>query len=504
MRSVVTKSPIGEMDEAPAPDASALFFGNPFSPAISPLGYHKRMANSKEIGALAPSRKRVYALFALVTIGAALGNLSQTGLNAMLPAAMADLGVSVDVGQWLTTGYMLALGVAVPLATFLMRRLDDRGYLLFSFGLFAAGSLVDWVAPEFVIALIGRVLQAVSVGLLIPKMQTTAMTQFAPGKQATAMGVAGIALGFAPNIGPTVGGFMDSAFGWRSFFVLLFALSALLIVLTFPVVRRGSASDAAARFETVSFLFSTLGFGGVLLGLSNASTYGFASPLTWVPAAIGVVFLVLFVMRQRTVEEPLINLAIFRSSVYNAGLFASIFLFACYMGVTLVIPLYVQNVLGGTSLDTGLIILPTTFTALLVNPLSGVLADKASPRLASLVFGAFLLVGSIACVFIGDETPYWLLSVYQTTRAIGVSGLIGPLLTYSLADLNGPLVPHGSTASTVIRQVAATFGTAIMVLCVTTASAFVGAESVLPYQVAFGFSALMAVLSFAFIVVRVK
>lgn len=451
-----------------------------------------------------PSRKRVYALFALVTIGAALGNLSQTGLNAMLPAVMVEFGVMVDVGQWLTTGYMLVLGVAVPLATYLMRRLSDRGYLVLSFGVFAIGSLLDIIAPEIVSALVGRVLQAVAVGLLIPKMQTIAMMQFPPGRQATAMGIAGIALGFAPNIGPTVGGVMDTAFGWRSFFVLLFALSAALLILTFPLVKRGKPIDRNAHFETLSFVFSTLGFGGVLLGLSQASTYGLASAWVWVPMVVGSVFLVLFVRRQKRVDEPLMDLRIFQSRVFNAGLLAAVFLFASYMGVTLILPLYVQDVLGGTSLDTGLIVLPTTFTALLVNPISGILADKTSPRLASLVFGSFLIVGSVISVIIDEHTPYWLLSIYQVTRAIGVSGLIGPLLTYSLSGLKGPLVPHGSTAQVVIRQVAATFGTAIMVLCVSIVGSSVGFDVALPYQVAFGFSAVMALVSFALVVLRVK
>ena len=166
-----------------------------------------------------------------------------------------------------------------------------------------------------------------------------------------------------------------------------------------------------------------------------------------------------------------------------------------------------QDVLGGTSLDAGLVTFPTVFTAVLVNPLSGILADKTSPRLSALIFGSFLLVGSVLSVFIGDETPLWLLSIYQTIRAIGVSGLIGPLLTYGLAALKGPLVSHGSMAMVIIRQVAATFGTAIMVFCVAallplTVEGAIGA--CVPYQVAFAFSAVMALLSMGFIVTRVK
>lgn len=452
-------------------------------------------------------RRAVYGLFALVTVGAALGNLSQTGLNAMLPAVMADFGVAVADGQWLTTGYMLVMGIAVPLATFLSRKLDDKGYMLLSFGLFALGSLIDWLAPGFFTMLAGRVVQAVAVGLMVPMLQTVAMTRFPPGRQATAMGVAGIALGFAPNIGPMVGGMMDSAFGWRGFFVLLFAVSAVLFVLTLPAVAKAAPVEPGARFETLSFIYSALGFGGVLLGLSQASSVGFASPWFWVPILVGAVFLVLFCRRQRRIAEPLIDLDIFRSRRYNDGLLASVFLFACYMGVMLVIPLYVQDVLGGTSFDAGLVILPTTFTALLVNPLAGWLADKTSIRTVSLIFGAFLAVGSVLCVLIAADTPLWLLSIYQTVRAIGVSGLIGPLLTYSLAGLEGPLVPHGSSASVVIRQVAATFGTAIMVLCVSALQGAVAAGAAapsLPYQAAFAFSALMGCLCLVVIFFRVK
>ena len=448
----------------------------------------------------------MYALFTLVVLGSALGNLSQTGLNAMLPSTMVEFGVTVDVGQWLTTGYMLMLGVAVPLATYLMRKLDDRGYVLLCYGLFTAGSAIDIWAPEFFSMLLGRVLQAVAVGLFIPKMQTVAMAKFPRGRQATAMGVAGIALGFAPSVGPTVGGSMDYTLGWRSFFVLLAALSLVLLVLTLLLVKKtGSKGDA--HIETISFILSTLGFGGVLLGLSQASSYGFATPLVWAPVFVGVVCLVLFVRRQNRVDQPLMDLRIFKSNVFVYSLLASVFLFACYMGVTLVIPLYVQGVLGGTSFDAGFVTFPTVFTAVAVNPLAGILADKTSPRLASLIFGSFLLVGSVLCVFIGDDTPLWLLSVFQTIRAIGVSGLIGPLLTYGLAGLEGPLVPHGSTATVIIRQVAATFGTAIMVLFVAMLEPFAASGAVgaaVPYQAAFGFSALMALFSMSLIVTKVK
>lgn len=452
-------------------------------------------------------------LFALVVVGASLCNLSQTGLNAMISPVMAELGVDVDTGQWLTSGYILVLGVAVPVAAFLQRRMSDRAYAVIALSMFGLGSLIDVLAPNFAIMLLGRIVQAVSGGLLIPQLQTIAMTRFPENRRATATGIGGIGLGLAPNVGPAIGGAMEAAFGWRSFFVLMAALSALLIVLTLLFARNESTGDASARFERLSFVYSTLGFGGVLLGLSQASSFGLASPWFWGPLFVGGVFLVLFVRRQRIVEQPLIRLEIFESWQFRVGLTAMCVLFASYLGPTLIIPLYVVDLLGGTPLDAGLVAFPSTFTAIVMNPVSGVLADKYGVRKVVLVTGAMLVVGSVGCVFVDEFTPLAQLTFFQTVRAAAVSGLIGPILAYALSGLEPRIVPDGSASVALLRQAAGSFGTAIMVFLVTAllalppsvaAGGSLLSSAALPYQAAFAFSALLAVLLFTFMATRLK
>ena len=200
-------------------------------------------------------------LFAIVVLGSALGNLSQTAVNAMMADIMVGFGAGVEVGQWLTTSYMLVLGVTVPASTYLQRRFCVRVQVLLAFGLFIAGTALSLVAQGFAMLLAGRILQAVAAGILLPVMQTVAMTGFGPGKQATAMGIAGVALGFAPNIGPTIGGAMSFAWGWRSFFALMLALLAALALWTLVAVRRQPSPDSSARLDAVSLTQSTLGFG---------------------------------------------------------------------------------------------------------------------------------------------------------------------------------------------------------------------------------------------------
>lgn len=451
-------------------------------------------------------RMGVYALFAIVVLASASGNLSQTAVNAMLGDIMLQFGLTVDLGQWLTTSYMLVLGITVPVATFLSRRFSVRQHVFIALAFFLVGALADLFAPNFGVLLAGRVFQAISTGMLMPLMQTIAMTRFPRGRQATAMGVAGIAMGFAPNIGPTIGGAMSFSLGWRSFFVLLVVIMLALAAAAAVAIKPSAAPDKSARLDVVSLAQSTLGFGGLLLAFSNASSFSFESPFIWAPLVLGALFLVLFVRRQKRVDDPLINMGIFKSGQYTVGFAVLCLLHASFMGVTLVIPLYVEGLCGGTALDAGIVLLPGTLAALFLNPLAGVLTDRFGIRPVTVASGALLAVGSVLMVFLDEETPLAVTTFCQAVRAFGVSGLMGPLISWSLAGLPGRIVTDGSSFSIAGRQACASLGTSAMVLLIALAgtSAAAVANPALPYQLAFAFSAVFAVATFVGIVAKVR
>ena len=371
----------------------------------------------------ATDKRAAYSLFALVVLTAACGNLSQTAVNAMMMGIVADMGVTVELGQWLSTGYMLMLGVAVPAVTWISKRFSARQHMLLGLGLSLAGSLMCLAAPGFWVLLAGRILQAVSTGILLPFRTTIAMVSFPPGRQATAMGIAGVAMGFAPNIGPTV----------------------------------------------------------------------------------GVALCAAFIVRQKRSGNPLIDLGVFRSARFNTGFAAQNLLFASFMGVTLVVPLYVEGLCGGTALQAGMVLLPGTVAALVLNPLGGVLTDRLGARRVCLVGGLMLSAGAVPMCFLDAASPLWQAVVFQGVRACGVSLLIGPLTQWSLADLPRPLVPHGSSLSIAVRQACASFGTSAMVLAISAGQGIASrggladglrsapdALAALPYHLAFGFSAVLS------------
>ena len=350
-------------------------------------------------------RAHTYTLFAIVVRATALGSMTQTVMNSMLGGVEAAFGIEPAVGQWLTTIYMLVLGITVPVVTFLSHKLSVKSLTFLALALFLAGAVVAWAAPSFGVLLAGRVLQAIGSGITLPLLQAIAMTRFPPGQNATAMGIAGVAMGFAPNIGPLIGGALVDSWGWRSFFVLLVAALVLLVAATAAFVHSEGNPARPASLDVASLLLSTLGFGALLLGFSEAASAPLAHPAVWGSVLAGAACLVAFVARQQRIADPLISMGIFRSGRYRVSFVAQNLLFASFMGITLIAPLFVIDLQGGTALEAGMVFIPATVFALLVNPLAGLLADKVGVRPVVVVASLFLAAGAASMAFLDAASP---------------------------------------------------------------------------------------------------
>ena len=449
-----------------------------------------------------PNMKYVILVVTIVIFGSCFGNLSQTALNSMFAGMAQDFGVDVGLGQWVTTLYMLVLGITVPVVTYLMRRFALKQVILASLLLLLLGGAIDAIAWSFPVLIVGRVLQAISAGITMPMMMSIIMTSVPRERQATAMGISGIAMGFAPNIGPTIGGWMLEASGWRSFFVVLAICSFVLVVLALALIKKTPPEDSSARLDILSLCQSALGFGGLLLGFSNASSYDITSPFIWIPLVVGGVFLLFFMRRQRRINDPLIHLEIFGSNQYCISFWAMNFLYASFMGITLIIPLYIENLCGGTPLQAGLALLPGTIAAFIINPLAGVLTDKIGARPVVVVFSCFLAVGATMMAFVDETTPYWAIIIMQGIRATGVSGLIGPLNSWGMSKLSPELMTDASSFGTAVRQAFASLGTALMVYAIV-AGPLLGSAA-MGFHFAFGFSAVCAIATLLISLMRVR
>lgn len=411
-----------------------------------------------------PSTRHVTFAFAIILFGTMLGGLTQTQMNTVLPYCMDELGIGVGQAQWLVNIYLLVLGIVIPVYAFLDRTYAKRTLFNVALVLFALGSICIVVAPSFALMIVGRVLQGCAAGILFPLSQTFALTKFPPEKHAMMMGFLGLAMGFAPNIGPTLAGACAQAWGWRSSFYLLLIICAVCFVLSLLYIKKDTPSASVSSvLDIASLVYSTIGFGGILAGISNISTYGIADAHCIVPCVVGIVALAAFIHRENSIKNPILYLSVFKDTNFTMGTIMICALFCAFIGVTLLIPLYVQEVLGDTALQSAIVLFPGVISALIINPLSGWLMGKVGPRPIVCTASVLLVVGTLQLLYIGNMTDLLSMAMWQAIRSFGISGLIMPLTTWSLGHL-GPRTPDGTSISNAFRQIASAIGTALIVL----------------------------------------
>lgn len=265
----------------------------------------------------------------------------------------------------------------MPVVTYLARRFSLKRLVYLALGFYLAGSVAGVSSLRSSPVLIaGSGAAGHRHGITLPLVQSVAMTRFPRERTGTAMGIGGIAMGFAPNIGPLIGGALAGSWGWRSFYIILAGLLAVLWVANAVLVKSHGDHDTrrcsttrrscSPRWASAAFCWEPL----------TRPRCRCPPPSVWLPALLGAVFIAVFVRRQRVIAHPLICLDIFASRHYRPGFVAQNCLFASFMGITLVLPLFIQGPCHMTALDAGIAFIPATVVALFVNPLAGVLVDK--------------------------------------------------------------------------------------------------------------------------------
>lgn len=323
--------------------------------------------------ALGVGRKEL-VMVGVLLVGVLLAVLNQTLLSPALPAIMGDLQVDATTVQWLTSGYSLVEAVVIPLSAYLIGRFSTRQLFISAFALFTAGSLAAAVAPNFWVLLLGRVLQAACTGMSMPMVFTVILLVFPREKRGTAMGVIGLIIGFAPAVGPSVAGLLVDSVGWRALFAIVTVLSVVVIVLA-VVVLRNYGNFARAPFDKLSVVLSTVGLVCVLYGLSTfASSDNMA--VTAGLIAAGLVLCALYVRRQLTLPEPMLQVGILRTRKYATAVVIIVIVQAALMGTGVITPLYIQGVLGFSATMSGVAMLPGALIGAFMGLVSGRLFDR--------------------------------------------------------------------------------------------------------------------------------
>jgi len=406
-----------------------------------------------------------------VMLGAFVAILNQTLINVALPHMMQDFNVETATIQWLVTGYMLVNGVLIPISPFLIAKFPTKTLFVSSMSFFAIGAFVCSIAPTFAVMLAGRLTQAIGAGIIMQLMMVIMLSIFPPERRGVAMGTVGIAMMFAPAVGPTLSGWLVEHYTWRLLFYVVLPIAIVDLVLASLWLKK-TPRKGNPVLDMKGAIYSTIGFGGVLYGFSEAGSNGWGQTEVVVSLVVGSLFLVLFTWRSLRSEHPVLNFRVFRYPVFTLStVIGSVINMAMFAAMVL-LPVYLQNLRGFTPLDAGLLLLPGAIVMAIMSPISGWVFDRIGARALAIVGLIITAVTTWEFSKLTMDTPYSHLIWLYIFRMFGMSMLGMPIMTEGLNALPRHLYSHGTAMANTLRQVAASLGTAFLVTVMSNRTKF--------------------------------
>ena len=393
--------------------------------------------------------------------------LNQTLLNVALPKINTDFNISANTGQWLMTGFMLVNGILIPISAFLFNKYSYRKLFLVSMTLFTIGSLVCGLSGSFTMMMIGRVLQAIGAGVLMPLGTNVFMTIFPPERRGAAMGMLGIAMILAPAIGPTLSGYIVENYHWNVMFYGMFIIGLVSLAIAYIWFRVYQVTTNP-KADIPGIIFSTIGFGALLYGFSEAGNDSWSSPVVVISLIAGVVFIAAFVIREVTMRVPMLDMAVLKYSGFTLTTVINMIVTMSLFGGMILLPLYLQNLRGFTPVQSGLLLLPGALIMGVMGPIAGRLLDTIGIKPLALVGTAIMTYATWELTKLNMNTTYGHLMLIYIVRSFGMSFIMMPIMTAGMNSLPQRLIAHGNALTNTLRQLAGSIGTALLVTVMST------------------------------------
>ena len=393
--------------------------------------------------------------------------LDATIVNVALAKLGAVFGVDVATVQWSITAFALASGIATPMTSFVEARFTMKRVWVTALAVFTAASVLCGLAPVFSVLVVGRVLQGIAGGMMMPMAISTLFRSFPPQERGMALGLFAIPIVAGPALGPTIGGYIVTYMDWRLVFFVNLPIGIGAVLLSMFLLHPGEP-NLNAKFDTVGAVLSTIAFGSILYGLSKVSEDGWDSLTVRGLVGLGLATLLIFVVFEWTQDQPILDVRLFarwQFLVANVvGWVSTIALF----GAEFMLPLYLQNLRGLTAVDTGLLLLPQGLSVAVAGPIGGRLVDKIGPRMVVIVGFCLLAFNTWQLSFITMDTTYselrWLLIV----RGLALGCTMQPTQLVAMGVVPERLRTNASSLNSAMRNVFQSFGIAMLSTVVQT------------------------------------
>ncbi|KPG68771.1 MFS transporter [Enterococcus sp. RIT-PI-f] len=383
------------------------------------------------------------------------GVLIETAMNVTFPTLIQQFGITTSDVQWVTTIYLLVISIIVPISTFLLKRFQLRTLFLAANMFFLAGLVIDFLSPTFAILLLGRLFQGASTGIALPLMFHIILTYSPYEKRGATIGLGNLTTSIAPAIGPTYGGLLTAHWSWNAIFLFLIPVLLISLFLGLSSIPKNTV-QRSGHLDSLSVLAIVMLFSGFLLFLNQLGTIA-----SLVPLAIGLIGLGLFWQRAKG-PHPLIRLDVLQNQSFRLFLGGFLVCQFLLLGVSFVLPNFVQIVLGKDAFTAGLIMLPGAAIGAILAPIAGRLLDKVGPKKPILLGMVLIVIGWLALALLLRSIFIWGLVAGHVFYMIGIGLSYSNMMTTGLNKLTPELYADGNAIFNTLQQFSGAVATAIV------------------------------------------
>ncbi|OUM64076.1 hypothetical protein PIROE2DRAFT_9241 [Piromyces sp. E2] len=451
----------------------------------------------KTEGKKVSDRKRTY-IFLNINISCIAVSMLGTALTTALPPIMEDFNITVDTGQWLTSGFVLFLAVMTPFTGFLISRFKTKRLYCVAIGFFIVGLFICAISKNFYMMMSGRIIQGCGNGLLASMAQVIILTIFPPERIGTVMGWYGLSIGVAPIISPTIAGLLVDSVGWRMIFVIAIAIMSLSLICA-VFVFEDVLPTMRKKFDVLSLIISALTFGGVTFAVGNMGTYDFVSYQVLFSLIVGIISGIIFTWRQLRIEVPFLDIRVLKNIDFTVSLSATFILQLILLGSSIIFPVYVQQVKGLSPTISGLVVLPGSFAMAVISPFAGRIYDWVGMKLLFTVGPTILAISNYVIYYIDVNQSVWMMSSINIFRCSALATLLMPLVTWAMKDIPKYKASDATALYNSIRFVGGAVGSALFISIMTKVSNTIGKDK--PNPKMYGINVVFLIMAIISVVV---
>jgi len=428
------------------------------------------MAPASSKGAVRPPVNK-WLVTISVTFGTLMGTIDSSIVNVATPHLRGAMGATVEEITWVTTGFVIANVVVMPLTAFLGRFFGQKNVYMAALALFVVGSAFCGLARSLPVLVGFRLIQGLGAGALQPTEQAILRQTFPPKEQGMAMALFGMAVVLGPAFGPSLGGYIVDNYSWQWIFYINLPVGvfALFMVQRFVhepedirVANLAAAEQQRKHLDWIGIALLAVGVSTLQYVLEEGSRNDwFDSKVITIATLVSAFTLAAFVIRELTAPVPAVNLSLFRDPVFTSGTLVGSVMFAMLLSITFLLPVFMQELLGFTAVEAGVALMPRSLVMMVAMPIVGRIYNRVSPAL-TVAFGVVLF--AITAVMMSHYTLNTTAGAVVDVlliQGVAFSCLFIPLTTVALARIPRNRLPDATGLNSLLRQIGGSLGLAV-------------------------------------------